>query len=180
MLQSLRVIYNDLANFPLLPTESRSYDISGWAKWIATATLLTLHRCENRAMNIVNAKIIGVNRSLYNLETLPELVNLLVNRFAGKNILQWRTCVLHPNQPVFAVTENGDACEKCIHQMVEYDEVCAICLDETRQHAIWVENTGCQHCFHASCLLAVEPHSVNGNSVIRCPLCRTPYHSVTM
>ena len=180
MLQTLQVIYSDLENFPLSNGETRSYAVGGWAKWKASSTTLTLMRNENRTLNVTSAKIIGVRISSYCFATLPDLADLLSSRFSKNNLLTWNTCSLHPEMPSLAMMPDEDACEQCSYQRIELEDVCPICLDDTRQCAIWVENTNCTHCFHANCMANVKPSLVNGTAQKQCPLCRAPFHAIVM
>ena len=175
----LTSVFNDVQRFPLGESESRTYNIGGWAKWVVTHETLTLMRTAQPSLGLVEAKMIGIRRSYYSISTLNEIVAMVVNRFGNKNIVKWPLCALHPHQPILAKSENDDACEKCAYQQITYTETCAICLDETRTHSLWVENTGCQHCFHAECFSNVE-RRCNGEQIVRCPLCREPYHPIVM
>ena len=61
------------------------------------------------------------------------------------------------------VAPKGDYCELCSIMTTRVEEVCAICIDEEKQVAVWVD-PGCGHCYHHECLSKIRD--------ARCPLCR--------
>ena len=58
--------------------------------------------------------------------------------------------------------ENG-YCEICCVMMTTVEDICPICIDETRKEAVWVK-TDCGHSYHHECLGKVLDR--------KCPMCR--------
>lgn len=62
------------------------------------------------------------------------------------------------------VAVKGEYCELCSIMVTTIEDVCAICLEEERKSAVWVD-AGCGHCYHHECFSRIRDS--------KCPLCRT-------
>ena len=85
--------------------------------------------------------------------------------------------MIHEDRIISLDGHAKDYCDSCEIKRVDNDEVCAICLDETRNDDIWCYNNiseinkQCNHLFHYTCVM-----NLNGGCKIKiCPLCRTYY-----
>lgn len=61
------------------------------------------------------------------------------------------------------VATRGEYCELCHIMVARVEEVCAICLEEERKLAVWVD-AGCGHRYHHECFSRIRD--------AKCPLCR--------
>lgn len=170
----ISAILNDIERFPI--QYSRTYPLSGWVKWVATADELVLFRVAQPSIQVEEAEMISFP---YKSHNVAEIIKTILARFGTADILKWPICALHPDRPVLSQNPDDDSCTHCLYQKITRHETCAICLDETRTHALWVENAACQHCFHAKCIAKLV-HQNRNHPTVPCPLCRAPYCPVLM
>jgi len=65
------------------------------------------------------------------------------------------------------LAQDSDYCKLCSLIQTQCHDVCAICLDEQRLRAVWIQ-LPCHHIFHYDCM------KTNMKSRSTCPLCREP------